>query len=189
MPGDSKLSLPVIGSPPFRVDTAPTGFDPRAIEQAGLGIDDGQLFADFGVGRLVLGFDRSDVGHYASGVWAGIRQDLSAVSHHRDAGPGVRRFRFMAAPLYSAVHIIDDASAVRADYCEVHQHAAEGELNVLLPGDVGLEYSIYCEGRWWDVSAPAVVWAPPATPHCATAIRGSGVFFMLRVPLRPDAAA
>src|SRR3954451_14403435 len=107
MPGESTLSVSVLGASPFRVDEAPSGFDPRGIEGARLEVSAGQVVAAFGLGRLVIGFDEEHVGTLGAGAWPGVSQGLSAVTHHRDAGPGIRRYRFAVAPIYSAMHVID----------------------------------------------------------------------------------
>jgi hypothetical protein len=117
-----------------------------------------------------------------TGRWGSAERSLDGVPGHKDAGPGLRRFAFVDAPVHGALHQILDTSQLVPDYCVVHTHDDAAELNVLLPGSEPLEFAMYLDG---DVVGrpPLSMWIPPGTGHCAMASAGTGFFFVLRMPI------
>ena len=122
--------------------------------------------------------------HLAQGRWEGVRQNLSAVPAHSDAGSGLIRYRFLDAPFHTALHQIVDANKLTPSYCSIHSHSDVIELNILVPGDGPMEYDVYLDG-WSKVRAPAILWFPPGVPHCAVSSSGTGFFFVARLPAGP----
>ncbi|MBK6872617.1 MAG: hypothetical protein IPJ14_17155 [Kineosporiaceae bacterium] len=118
------------------------------------------------------------------GRWDSVERTLDGVPGHKDAGPGLRRFAFLGAPVHGALHQIVDTTQLVADYCVIHHHDDAAELNVLLPGDPDrpLEFDLYNEGSLVG-HAPLSLWIPVNAGHCAMATAGTGFFFVLRMPL------
>jgi len=119
-----------------------------------------------------------------TGRWGSQERSLDGVPGHKDAGPGLRRFAFLDAPVHGALHQILDTSRLVSDYCVIHTHDDAAELNVLLPGDPQqpLEFALYNEGAFTG-RAPLSMWIPVHAGHCAMASAGTGFFFVLRMPL------
>lgn len=119
-----------------------------------------------------------------TGRWDSVERSLDGVPGHKDAGPGLRRFAFVGAPLHGALHQIVDTTQLVPDYCVVHEHDDAAELNVLLPGspDSPGEFAMVVREPFVG-RAPLVAWIPPGTGHSAMATSGTGFFFVLRVPL------
>ncbi|PIE26321.1 MAG: hypothetical protein CSA58_10135 [Micrococcales bacterium] len=118
------------------------------------------------------------------GIWGSEPRSLAEVPSHRDAGPYVRRYAFVEAPVHGALHQVLDGERALPGYCDIHRHDDAGELNVLLPGDPfrQLEFDLYNDGPV-SVVAPATMWIEPGADHAAMATGGTGFFFALRVPL------
>ncbi len=117
-----------------------------------------------------------------TGRWGSVERSLDGVPGHKDAGPGLRRFAFVDAPVHGALHQILDTTALVPDYCVVHTHDDAAELNVLLPGSQPLEFAMYLDGEVIG-RPPLSMWIPPTVEHCAMATAGTGFFFVLRMPL------
>jgi len=117
-----------------------------------------------------------------SGRWGSQERTLDGVPGHKDAGPGLRRFAFVDAPVHGALHQVLDVTQLVPDYCVVHTHDDAAELNVLFPGSEPLEYAMYLDGPMVG-RPPLSLWIPPGAGHCAMASAGTGFFFVLRMPL------
>lgn len=115
-------------------------------------------------------------------AWPSRLESLAFVTAHHDAGAGLRRYRFVDAPIHSALHIVDNAEQTASDYCNVHVHDDFTELNVILPSQAGLIYEVRDGNQTYSVGTPALLWFPPGVPHCAVAQEGSGLFFVARFP-------
>ena len=122
------------------------------------------------------------ISHLPEGKWTGLRQSLEVVGSHKDAGPGLIRYGFPDAPLHVALHQIVQIRDLTDSYCSIHAHADAAELNAIIPGPGGLVYDVYLDD-WFQVSAPQLLWFTADVPHCATAARGVGFFFVVRVPV------
>lgn len=118
------------------------------------------------------------------GRWIGEFESLAAVPQHDDAGDGLRRYRFHGCSLHAALHCIDNAEDTTPGYCSIHSHAEVAELNLFIPkAESQLIYDVYLD-NWRRISGPALLWFPARKPHCAVASSGSGLFFVLRLPIR-----
>ncbi len=88
--------------------------------------------------RLLINANASYINPLPQGTWSSILESLATVPAHRDAGSGLRRYRFDTDKIHSALHVIDDASATNEGYCDIHTHDGIAELNVLVPSSKGL---------------------------------------------------
>ena len=125
-----------------------------------------------------------------SGSWGSQELSLDGVPGHKDAGPGLRRFAFVGAPVHGALHQILDTTALVPDYCVVHSHDDAAAVNVLLPGDPAspLEFSLVNTAQAageFTGRAPLSMWIPVGAGHSAMATAGTGFFFVIRMPLVP----
>jgi hypothetical protein len=86
-----------------------------------------------------------------------------------------------AAPHHLAVHRIEGPPPSSAGYSVPHAHHDVTELNILLPDDDGLAYTMVLgAGPPQVVEGPCVVVVPPGVAHSANILRGTGWFVVVR---------
>jgi len=98
------------------------------------------------------------------------------------AEPDIARYH-APDPLYSAVHLVDDADPKWREYSPRHVHAFP-EVNILAGPPGALVFRIRLGDEEGDVESPAAIVIPPGVAHSANLVRGSGAFVVLR--LAPD---
>lgn len=105
---------------------------------------------------------------------------LASVFAHRDV-ECITRFFAAEAPMHLAIHRIDGAAPEDRNYTDLHTHAGEAELNIIIPDATGLTYRIEVADETYLISSNSSIWIPPGVPHSANVVSGSGYFVALRL--------